>query len=189
MLQHALELHHRLMKARGIKYWDGPKGGSDPSDTVHRIFQALIKDFNISGRTLQNEMLSFPVEIEKGFREANESAAETIKIQAQAVLSELKQLIDQAAVLGFYYPASPLWQVQRKLRQVGKHRRGRAFWKSCCRQPFRESTIVDDESVELYCDDPGSAVDMNTDTVENPLSKGGPLPTPKKMRVPSQPMV
>ena len=84
MLRQALELHSRIMAARGIKYWDGPKGGSPPSDTVYRKFQGMIKDFNKTGKALQAEMEGFPVEIEQGFTEPNESAAETIRIQVPA---------------------------------------------------------------------------------------------------------
>ena len=29
-------------------------------------------------------------------------------------------------ILGFFYPGSPLWQVQRKLRQAGQHSKGTA---------------------------------------------------------------
>eukprot|EP01051_Picozoa_sp_SAG22_P005847 SAG22_NODE_361_length_11712_cov_6.108155_6_plen_244_part_00 len=127
----------------------------------------------------------------------------------QAVLSELNSLVDEAAILRFYYPGSPLWQVQRKQRAnetVSKGRNccrvrtteyasvlaqpsnlgragGRAgsplssmhgcpfsngsWWmcgarsslatQACRSSPFREWSVVDAESVDMYVTDPGSA--------------------------------
>lgn len=81
-------------------------------------------------------MESFPVEIKEGFIEPNHTMAEVTSIQAQAVLGELNELVDDAATLRWYYPGSPLWQIQRKLRTTGKHNKGRG-----CREAFKTSPL------------------------------------------------
>ena len=95
-------------QARKVKYWDGPRGGQKISDTVYRKFQNFIHQYNDCGRSLKAEMQSFPAETVEGFVEPQEMLAETIKIQATAVKSELEVLIKDAATLRFNYPGSPL---------------------------------------------------------------------------------
>ena len=43
----------------------------------------------------------------------------TTQIQALTLNRELEMLLHDAAVLRFYFPGSPMWEVQRKLRRNG----------------------------------------------------------------------
>jgi hypothetical protein len=108
MLRDALKLHSRMMIARKVKYWDGPRGGQKISDTVYRKFQSFIYQYNECGRSLKAEMQSFPAETVEGFVEPQDMLAETIKIQATAVKRDLEVLLKDAATLRFNYPGSPL---------------------------------------------------------------------------------
>lgn len=146
ILLDAIRLHSKLVSARKLRHWTGPKG-VQLSGTVERAFQKQIKEYNNIGRLLKTEMESFPAEIETGFCEPDHLKAETIKVKAQRLQTELKAGVDTAALLGLYWPGSPLWEIQRKARQTGKYSKSSGVWASI---GTISASFVSDASMKLY---------------------------------------
>ncbi len=153
MLRDVLSLHTTLTQARGIKYWNGPR--IDLSNTIERSFQGMIQKYNETGKTLKMQMEDFPDEIQAGFHEPNPTKAETIKVRAEAIQRELQGAISTCGTLGFYFPGSPMWELQRRLRECGEYERSDSFWLSLrplATIPGVGSGTVDYNSLQMYLD-------------------------------------
>eukprot|EP01051_Picozoa_sp_SAG22_P028802 SAG22_NODE_10348_length_540_cov_0.696145_1_plen_72_part_10 len=56
--------------------------------------------------------------------------------QALTLSKQLEELLHDGAVLRFYFPGSPLWEVQRKLRRSEQLSRSRNFLKAFTTTPM-----------------------------------------------------
>ena len=153
MLRDVLELHRTMVNARSVKYWNGPR--IDLSNTIERAYQDMIIKYNDTGKDLMKQMEMFPDEIQAGFHEPNPTKAETIKVRAQSIQGDLQEAVETCGVLGFYFPGSPLWELQRRLREAGQYERSASFWlslKPSLDMPGVGSGTVGYNSFQMYLD-------------------------------------
>lgn len=172
MLKNALRLHVNMMHAAHLKHWNGPRGSS-LSMTIQRAHQALVKNYNMTGHELQSLMKRFPDEISKGFHDPNPVKAMTIKIKIDSLSRLLANLFDDAGMLGFFFPGSPMWEVRRKYFETGNYTRSQSFWKSILPSLGSETGMVAGSSMQLYLhqelDEDGVTKDSGQVTSSNPL--------------------
>ena len=147
MLRDVLQLHSTLVETRAIRYWNGPRT-EDISNTMARTYQGLIGKYNSVGKELMDQMRAFPDEIQQGFHEPNLTKAATIKVRAQSIQRDLKAAVSTCGALGFYFPGSSMWEVQRRLREAGQYEKTESFFLSL--KPGSAGSIVDANSMQMY---------------------------------------
>lgn len=147
MLRDTQILHQQLVGAKAIKYWNGPK--VETSHTIDQAFQQLIRNYNAVGQGLMKEMQCFPQEIMNGFHDPQPIKAETTKINARRIQKDLVTKLNTAQTLGFFFPGSTMWELQRKLR-AGGHYNKAANVKHSLDVREEETTLVGSASMALY---------------------------------------
>ena len=151
MLRDVLSLHTTIVQSRAIKYWNGPR--IPLSNTIERAYQDMIQKYNDTGKALMAQMEQFPDEIQAGFHEPNPTKAETIKVRAQAIQRDLADAVAACGVLGFFFPGSPMWELQRRLRECGEYDKSDSFWLSL--KPtvgVQGAGMVDYNALQMYLD-------------------------------------
>ena len=147
MCKDVLQLHDGIGISRQVKYWTGPADVDSPS--IHKAYQQQILNYNNLGAELKAEMEQFPEEIKQGFSDSQTVMAETIKIKATRTLEELNGDIETAGELGFFFPGSPLWELQRKLRKEGAYSGHEAIMQTFS-HTADNSSMVTSTSMNIY---------------------------------------
>ena len=129
VIRDTIKLHERMAVARNIEPWNGPRG-VPLSNTIERAYQKPVRTYNKTGRELVGLQTTFPQEVQEGFSSRNQIKADTVKTMAQAVQSDLNDLLEVAGMLGFFFPGSPMWETRRKLREEHKYHHSDGFWTS-----------------------------------------------------------
>lgn len=114
-------------------------------------------------------MLIFPAEIAEGFTEPDMMKAKLCKIKAKALQNEMMAGVETCAILGLFFPGSPLWEVQRKKRLTGKFNKTGAMRASLS---IGGMGVVNDSAMKLYIR--AAEIEEDPDT-EEPASPSGTL--------------